>query len=81
VWAGVVFRGIGLTFVFYVAHTRFWVVPVRETNGQLTLWFGGTANRNRDAFEQLFEDLTVKIEAQLKSMSEAPASSQVVSIA
>jgi cytochrome c biogenesis protein len=81
VWAGVVLMGIGLGFVFYVAHTRFWAVPVREANGKLTLWVGGTANRNRDAFEQRFQDLTARIRAQLKSASEAPASSQVVSIA
>jgi len=81
VWVGVVCMGIGLTFVFYVAHTRFWVVPVREANGKLVLWVGGTANRNRDAFEQRFQDLAAKIETQLKSLNEAPAASQVVSIA
>ena len=49
VWTGVVLMGIGLTFVFYVAHTRFWAVPVRNASGVLTLWVGGTVNRNRDA--------------------------------
>ena len=81
VWAGVVCMAIGLTFVFYVAHTRFWVVPVQETNGKLALWVGGTANRNRDAFEQRFQDLTTNIEAQLKALSETHATSHVVSIA
>jgi cytochrome c biogenesis protein len=81
VWTGVVFMGIGLTFVFYVAHTRFWAVPVQETNGKLTLWIGGTANRNRDAFEERFSELAEKIESELKSLKEAPASPQAVSIA
>ena len=27
-WAGVVLMAIGLTFVFYVVHTRIWIVPV-----------------------------------------------------
>jgi cytochrome c biogenesis protein len=30
VWSGVVLMGIGLAFVFYVVHMRFWVVPVRD---------------------------------------------------
>ena len=36
VWAGVVLIGVGLAFVFYVVHTRFWVVPVsRPEDGQV----------------------------------------------
>ena len=81
VWAGVLCMGVGLTFVFYVAHTRFWAVPVREANGKLTLWIGGTANRNRDAFEERFRELTTKIESELKSLKEAPARERVPSIA
>jgi cytochrome c biogenesis protein len=72
VWAGVILMGIGLTVVFYLAHTRFWVVPVRETNGKLTLWMGGTANRNREAFENRFCELTAKIETELESQKETP---------
>lgn len=81
VWAGVVCMGIGLVFVFYVAHTRFWVVPVTDANGFHFLWIGGTANRNRDALEQRFQELTEKAEAQLKSLHEVPAPSQAISIA
>ena len=66
VWTGVVLMGIGLTFVFYVAHTRFWVVPVRDAKGKVELWVGGTANRNRDAFEERFHELVEKLEAGLK---------------
>jgi cytochrome c biogenesis protein len=81
VWSGVILMGIGLGLVFYVAHTRFWVVPVSDANGRLTLWVGGTANRNREAFEQRFRDLTQTIDEQLKALSEGPARPQVVSIA
>lgn len=81
VWAGVIMMGIGLGFVFYVAHTRFWAVPVQEANGKLTLWVGGLANRNRDAFEERFRELVSKIEAELKKPAEAPASTRVPSIA
>ena len=67
VWAGVILMAIGLTFVFYVSHVRFWVVPVLDKNGRPALWLGGTANRNRDAFEQRFKQLTEEIQNELKS--------------
>ena len=69
VWAGVVLLGIGLAFVFYVVHVRFWAVPVRDSRtGQYSLWIGGGANRNRDAFEQRFNDLVAAVNMELKSM-------------
>jgi cytochrome c biogenesis protein len=81
VWTGVVLMGVGLTFVFYIAHTRFWAVPVRDAKGKLELWVGGTANRNRDAFEERFRELTEKIATELNSQREASAPAQVASIA
>ncbi|HST11731.1 MAG TPA: cytochrome c biogenesis protein ResB [Terriglobales bacterium] len=81
VWTGVVLMGFGLTMVFYVAHTRLWAVPVREANGKLVLWIGGTANRNREALEQRFVLLAEKVEAELKSTKETPTADQVASIA
>jgi cytochrome c biogenesis protein len=66
VWAGVVLMAIGLTFVFYVAHVRLWVVPVLDSRGQAALWVGGTANRNRDAFEQKFKHLVEQIQRELR---------------
>jgi cytochrome c biogenesis protein len=79
VWSGVVLMGIGLAFVFYVIHMRFWVVPVRdEKTGKSSLWIGGSANRNRDAFEQRFDHLVTLIEAELKTV---PSSSPSVSVA
>ena len=74
VWAGVVLMCVGLAFVFYIAHTRFWAVPARDEKGNLVLWVGGTANRNRDAFEQRFQDLTEKIKSELNEMKPAAAS-------
>jgi cytochrome c biogenesis protein len=67
VWAGVVLMGIGLTVVFYLVHTRIWVMPVRDARGQLQLWIGGIANKNKDAFEHRFHDLADKIESELKT--------------
>jgi cytochrome c biogenesis protein len=71
VWTGVVLMGIGLALVFYVSHVRFWVVPVSDRQGKLSLWIGGTANRNRDAFEAHFKELTEKISEELKTMRKA----------
>jgi len=66
VWAGVVLMAIGLTFVFYVVHARYWVVPVQDANGNLAMWIGGSANRNRDAFEQNFKRFVAQVEKELK---------------
>jgi len=77
VWAGVILMGIGLAVVFYFVHARVWAVPVRDARGQLKLWIGGTANKNKDAFEQRFRDLVETIESELKisvkAGAEAPA--------
>lgn len=71
VWAGVLLMAVGLTFVFYVVHVRMWVVPVHDAQGKLTLWIGGTANRNRDAFEQKFEQIVEAVEKELKATAAA----------
>ena len=81
VWAGVVLMGIGLAFVFYLVHVRFWVVPVRDGRGRLALWVGGTANRNRDVFEQRFQKLVDEIEKELKRESAACVPAHAASIA
>jgi len=73
VWAGVVLMAIGLTFVFYVVHVRYWVVPVQDARGNLALWVGGSANRNRDAFEQTFKRFVEQIEKELKPKFEEAA--------
>lgn len=78
VWAGVVLMAIGLTFVFYVSHMRFWVVPVVDARGQAALWMGGTANRNREAFEERFKKVVETIQQELKPevvAEEKPAAS------
>ncbi len=81
VWAGVLLMAIGLTFVFYVAHVRFWVVPVLDGNGRLVLWVGGTANRNRDAFDQKFKQLVERIQKELEPALLVSAQPQASTIA
>jgi len=80
VWAGVVLMAIGLTFVFYVVHMRFWVVPVVDARGRTALWVGGTANRNRDVFEDKFKKLVEQIQKELKTEFAASAEAQATSI-
>ena len=81
VWGGVVLMAIGLTFVFYVVHTRIWVVPVQEADGKLVLWIGGSANRNRDAFEEGFKKLVEEIRNELKPQIAADTEKAAASIA
>lgn len=70
VWPGVILMGLGLVCVFYLSHMRFWVVPVRDPKtGKLSLWIGGSANRNRDRFERRFRDLVASIENELGPMT------------
>jgi cytochrome c biogenesis protein len=80
VWCGVVLMAVGLTFVFYVVHMRFWVVPVLDARGRTMLWVGGTANRNRDAFEHKFKNLIEQIQKELKSEFVAPAPAETATI-
>jgi cytochrome c biogenesis protein len=70
VWAGVVLMGFGLVVVFYLVHARVWVVPVRGAEGKLQLWIGGVANKNKDAFEQRFNELVTQIESEIKISSQ-----------
>jgi len=81
VWAGVVLMGIGLAVVFYLVHLRVWVVPVRDARGQLKLWIGGTANKNKEAFEQRFCKLVEQIEAELKISVKVGAEAPVAALA
>jgi cytochrome c biogenesis protein len=80
VWGGVVLMGFGLAFVFYVVHTRVWAVPVVDPDGRVTLWIGGTANRNKDAFQRRFRDVVQEIEKGLKQQSETYVSTRAASL-
>ncbi len=81
VWAGVLVMGLGLAVVFYLVHVRIWVVPVRDARGQLALWIGGTANKNKDAFEQRFSKLVEQVKLELKTSTGAGAEMPVTALA
>ena len=67
VWTGVILMGVGLALVFYLVHVRFWVVPVVDAGGRLTLWVGGTSNKNREIFDEKFTKIVEAIENRIKS--------------
>ncbi|MGD0990414.1 MAG: cytochrome c biogenesis protein ResB, partial [Candidatus Sulfotelmatobacter sp.] len=73
VWGGVILMGLGLAVVFYLVHIRLWAVPVRDARGQLVLWIGGAANKNKDAFEQRFRKIVEEIQAEIKALPESGA--------
>lgn len=81
VWAGVIVMGVGLMLVFYLVHMRFWAVPVRDARGRLVLWIGGSANRNKDVFEQRFRKLVQEIESEIKLQSKSGAPAHVTLLA
>ena len=65
-WASVILIGFKLAVVFYLVHMRFWIVPIHNAEGQLVLWVGGAANKNKDVFEERFRKLVKEIESEIK---------------
>ncbi len=74
VWSGVLLMGAGLFVAFYMVHMRVWVAAVPDGRGRLVLWIGGQANKNRDRFEQKFNELVDNIRTELESASAIPRS-------
>lgn len=82
VWAGCLLMGVGLATAFYLVHMRFWVVPVRDAQGRLTLWLGGTANKNREAFQDKFARLADRVQEEIKqARSETRTEEQATTLA
>jgi cytochrome c biogenesis protein len=75
VWAGCLFMGAGLFVAFYMVHMRLWITAVPSERSKLVLWIGGQANKNRDRFEQKFDDVVSAIRTELEG---APASTSSV---
>ena len=78
VWSGCLLMGGGLFVAFYMVHMRLWITAVPDARGKVVLWIGGQANKNRDRFEQKFEEVVEAIRTQLDgaTTSAAPASRQ-----
>jgi cytochrome c biogenesis protein len=71
VWAGCLLMGAGLFVAFYMVHMRLWITAVPDAKGKLVLWIGGQANKNRDRFEQKFDEVVAAIRAELAGASAA----------
>ena len=58
-----------MAVAFYMVHMRLWVVAIPDARGKLVLWVGGQANKNRDRFEQKFNEVVDAIRTELESAS------------
>ena len=76
VWAGCLMMVLGLFVAFYMVHMRLWVAAVPNASGQLVLWVGGAANKNKDRFEQKFEEVVNEIRTELKNTPAKARSAQ-----
>jgi cytochrome c biogenesis protein len=76
VWAGCLLMGAGLFVAFYLVHMRIWIAATTNARGNLVLWVGGQANKNRDRFEQKFNELVDEIRTELESAEVVPLSSK-----
>ena len=59
-----------------MVHMRLWIVAIPDAKGKLVLWIGGQANKNRDRFEQKFNDVVEGIRIELESASLTPQSAR-----
>ena len=80
VWTGVVLMGIGLTFVFYIAHTRFWAVLFVTRRAS---WLMGGRNREPEprCLRGAFPRADRKIETDIKVATGNRRPSRVAAIA
>jgi len=76
VWAGCLLMGCGLFVAFYLVHMRVWIAATPNARGSLVLWVGGQANKNRDRFEQKFNELVDTIRTELEGAEAIPLSAK-----
>ncbi len=77
VWAGCLLMGVGLFVAFYMVHMRLWVTAIPDAKGKLVLWLGGAANKNKDRFEQKFNEVVDEIRKEIDSTSGVSRTAQV----
>ncbi len=74
VWAGCLLMGFGLFVAFYLVYMRLWITAIPDARGNLVLWVGGQSNKNRDRFEQKFNDVVNDIRTELEGAEVVPVS-------
>lgn len=63
VWGGCLLMALGLVLAFYLVHQRFWATAYDDAkSGATVLWIGSMADKNREHFQELFDELTKEIE-------------------
>jgi cytochrome c biogenesis protein len=70
VWSGCVLMALGLILAFYLVHQRYWATTFEDPKtGQTVLWIGTIADKNREHFQELFDQLA----KQVRELAEKPA--------
>lgn len=68
VWAGCVLMAVGLIMAFYLVHQRYWVATYEDAkSGDTVLWIGTVADKNREFFQERFDDLVKEIREQAET--------------
>jgi cytochrome c biogenesis protein len=66
VWAGCVLMALGLVMAFYLVHQRYWAVAYEDAkSGGLVLWVGTAADKNREHFQEHFNEIMDDIRKEL----------------
>jgi cytochrome c biogenesis protein len=73
VWSGCLMMGVGLLMAFWVLHQRYWAIVTTNKAGQLVLWIGGAANKNKEGFAVRFGELAQDIEKEIDAVDTADA--------
>jgi len=61
VWLGCLLLTAGMMISFFVSHRRIWIRLTEGLKGKVEITAGGTANRNRPAFEKTFAAVVTEI--------------------
>ncbi|MGH9521696.1 MAG: cytochrome c biogenesis protein ResB [Terriglobales bacterium] len=68
VWSGCVLMAIGLIMAFYLVHQRYWVTAYEDaSSGDTVLWIGTQADKNREHFQETFNELVKQLREQAES--------------
>lgn len=73
VWAGCLLMAVGLIMAFYLVHQRFWVSTYEDAKtGSTFVWIGTTADKNREYFQERFDELVKNIREQVNAPEREP---------
>lgn len=81
VWAGCVLMAIGLVMAFYCVHRRYWAITLDDGQGNLTLWVGSAADKNREHYAEAFNEMMEELRKDLASDPRRKAREKTESLA